>query len=176
MAGKRDYYEILGVDRGASDAEIKKAYRKLAKQYHPDMNPGDKAAEAKFKEINEAYEVLSDPQKRARYDQFGHSAFDPNGFGGGGFGGDLPVDLAILILADLEIFLKRFSEVDLEPELPVQEEGLRRVRILSIPWKSHLKRQLSEQRRKLRSAGWNMSDLQRFRNKARSSACYMQAV
>jgi len=71
------------------------------------------------------------------------------------------VDLAILILADLEIFLKRFSEVDLEPELPVQEEGLRRVRILSIPWKSHLKRQLSEQRRKLRSAGWNMSDLQR---------------
>jgi len=68
--------------------------------------------------------------------------------------GDLPVDLAILILADLEIFLKRFSEVDLEPELPVQEEGLRRVRILSIPWKSHLKRQLSEQRRKLRSAGW----------------------
>ncbi|GAE88768.1 molecular chaperone DnaJ [Acetivibrio straminisolvens] len=89
MAGKRDYYEVLGVDKGASDAEIKKAYRKLAKQYHPDMNPGDKAAEAKFKEINEAYEVLSDSQKRARYDQFGHAGTDPNGFGGfgGGFSG-----------------------------------------------------------------------------------------
>ncbi|HOM02460.1 MAG TPA: molecular chaperone DnaJ [Acetivibrio sp.] len=89
MAGKRDYYEVLGVDKGASDAEIKKAYRKLAKQYHPDMNPGDKTAEAKFKEINEAYEILSDPQKRARYDQFGHAGTDPNGFGGfgGGFSG-----------------------------------------------------------------------------------------
>jgi len=88
MAEKRDYYEVLGVDRNASDAEIKKAYRKLAKQYHPDVNPGDKAAEAKFKEINEAYEVLSDPQKRARYDQFGHAGTDPNGFGGfEGFGG-----------------------------------------------------------------------------------------
>lgn len=92
MANKRDYYEVLGVPRGASDAEIKKAYRKLAKQYHPDVNPGDKAAEAKFKEINEAYEVLSDPQKRAKYDQFGHAGVDSNGFGGfgegfGGFGG-----------------------------------------------------------------------------------------
>ena len=88
MAVKRDYYEILGVDRTASDAEIKRAYRKLAKQYHPDVNPDDKASEAKFKEINEAYEVLSDPQKRARYDQFGHAGFDGgNGFGGfGGFG------------------------------------------------------------------------------------------
>lgn len=88
MANKRDYYEVLGVERGASDADIKKAYRKLAKQYHPDVNPGDKAAEAKFKEINEAYEVLSDPQKRAKYDQFGHAGMDPNGFGGfgGGFG------------------------------------------------------------------------------------------
>jgi molecular chaperone DnaJ len=87
MAGKRDYYEVLGVEKGASDAEIKKAYRKLAKQYHPDMNPGDKAAEAKFKEINEAYEVMSDSQKRAQYDQFGHAATDGSGFGGfGGFG------------------------------------------------------------------------------------------
>ena len=86
---KRDYYEVLGVSRDAGDAEIKKAYRKLAKQYHPDMNPGDKDAEAKFKEISEAYEVLSDPQKRARYDQFGHAGVDPNGFGsaGAGFGG-----------------------------------------------------------------------------------------
>ena len=87
MAGKRDYYEVLGVKKGASDAEIKKAYRKLAKQYHPDMNPGDKSAEAKFKEVNEAYEVLSDSQKRAQYDQFGHAATDPGGFAGGGFGG-----------------------------------------------------------------------------------------
>ena len=85
---RRDFYEVLGVDRNASDAEIKKAYRKLAKQYHPDLNPGDKTAEAKFKEINEAYEVLGDAQKRARYDQFGYAGVDPNGFGsaGAGFG------------------------------------------------------------------------------------------
>lgn len=88
MAAKRDYYEILGIEKNASDADIKKAYRKLAKQYHPDVNPGDRAAEAKFKEINEAYEILNDPQKRARYDQYGHAGTDPNGFGGfeGGFG------------------------------------------------------------------------------------------
>lgn len=88
MADKKDYYEVLGVDKGASDADIKKAYRKLAKQHHPDMNPGDAVAEAKFKEISEAYEVLSDAQKRAKYDQFGHAGTDPNGFGGfsGGFG------------------------------------------------------------------------------------------
>jgi len=83
MANKRDYYEVLGVERNASDADVKKAYRKLAKQYHPDVNPGDKVAEAKFKEVSEAYEVLSDPQKRAQYDQFGHAGTDPNGFGGG---------------------------------------------------------------------------------------------
>ncbi|TYQ12910.1 UNVERIFIED_CONTAM: molecular chaperone DnaJ [Acetivibrio alkalicellulosi] len=87
MSGKRDYYEILGIDKNASDGDIKKAYRKLAKQYHPDMNPGDKTAEAKFKEAAEAYEVLSDSQKRAQYDQFGHAATDPNGFGGGFSGG-----------------------------------------------------------------------------------------
>ncbi|MEA4846568.1 MAG: molecular chaperone DnaJ [Clostridiaceae bacterium] len=85
---KRDYYEVLGIDRNTSDADIKKAYRKLAKQYHPDVNPGDKTAEAKFKEVNEAYEILSDAQKRARYDQYGHAGVDPNGFGsaGAGFG------------------------------------------------------------------------------------------
>lgn len=83
---KRDYYEVLGVDRNAPDAEIKKAYRKLAKQYHPDVNKDDKTAESKFKEVNEAYEILSDPQKKARYDQYGHAGVDPNGFGGAGAG------------------------------------------------------------------------------------------
>lgn len=88
MAVKRDYYEVLGVSKNATEDEIKKAYRQLAKKYHPDMNQGNKDAEAKFKEINEAYEVLSDKDKRAKYDQFGHAGVDPNGFGGtGGFGG-----------------------------------------------------------------------------------------
>ncbi|MCR5700501.1 MAG: DnaJ domain-containing protein [Candidatus Saccharibacteria bacterium] len=88
MAGKRDYYEILGVSKSASDDEIKKAYRKLAVKYHPDKNPGDKEAEAKFKEINEAHDVLSDKQKRARYDQFGHAGVGGAGnpFGGGAAG------------------------------------------------------------------------------------------
>lgn len=92
MADKRDYYEVLGVDRNASGDEIKKAYRKEAKKYHPDLHPGDKEAEAKFKEVNEAYEVLSDSDKKSRYDQFGHAGVDPNfgaggGAGGAGFGG-----------------------------------------------------------------------------------------
>ena len=82
---KRDYYEVLGVKKNATDEELKKAYRKLAKQNHPDLNPGDKAAEARFKEINEAYEVLSDKDKRAKYDQFGFAGVDPN-FGAGGAG------------------------------------------------------------------------------------------
>lgn len=86
MAEKRDYYEVLGVDRGADEDTLKKAYRKLAKKYHPDMNPGDKEAEAKFKEATEAYSVLSDPDKRRQYDQFGHAAFEGGG-GAGGFGG-----------------------------------------------------------------------------------------
>ncbi len=86
MAEKRDYYEVLGVSKGASDDEIKKAYRKMAKEYHPDLHPGDAEAEAKFKEVGEAYEVLSDAQKKSRYDQFGHAGVDPN-FGAGGAGG-----------------------------------------------------------------------------------------
>lgn len=90
MAEKRDYYEVLGLGKNASDAEIKSAYRKLAKKYHPDLNPGDKEAEEKFKEVNEANDVLSDPQKRQRYDQFGFAGVDPNygaGQGGAGYGG-----------------------------------------------------------------------------------------
>ena len=86
MAEKRDYYEVLGVDRGVSEADLKKAYRKVAKKYHPDTNPGDAEAEEKFKEAAEAYAVLSDPEKRAKYDQFGHAAFEQGG-GPGGFGG-----------------------------------------------------------------------------------------
>src|SRR5688572_21022897 len=89
MASKRDYYEVLGVEKGASAEEIKKAYRKLAVKFHPDKNPGDKEAEEKFKELGHAYEILSDDQKRAAYDQYGHAAFDPRqrGFGASGPGG-----------------------------------------------------------------------------------------
>lgn len=93
MADKRDYYEVLGIEKGASDDEIKKAFRKMAMKYHPDRNPDDKVAEEKFKEVNEAYAVLSDPDKKSKYDRFGHAGVDPNagfgdgfgGFGGGGF-------------------------------------------------------------------------------------------
>ena len=91
---KRDYYEVLGVGKTASDDEIKSAFRRMAKQYHPDLHPNDKEAEAKFKEVNEAYEVLSNADKRAKYDQFGHAAFDPSAGGGysswSGFGGGSP--------------------------------------------------------------------------------------
>ena len=87
MAEKRDYYEVLGVAKDASAEEIKKAYRKITKENHPDLHPGDKACEERFKEANEAYEVLSDDEKRQRYDQYGHAAFDPNAGYGAGFGG-----------------------------------------------------------------------------------------
>ncbi|MDR3277337.1 MAG: molecular chaperone DnaJ [Oscillospiraceae bacterium] len=92
MADKRDYYESLGVDKGAAEDEIKKAFRKQAKKYHPDVNPGNKQAEARFKEVNEAYEVLSDADKKARYDQYGHAGVDPS-FGAGGYGGGFAGDI-----------------------------------------------------------------------------------
>src|SRR5919197_1507366 len=89
---RRDYYQVLGVPKNASDKDLQKAFRKLARQYHPDLNPNDKVAEAKFKEINEAYEVLSDPEKRKKYDRFGHNwqqmdAAEKAGANVGGFGG-----------------------------------------------------------------------------------------
>ena len=104
-AEKRDYYEVLGVDKSASEDEIKRAYKKMARKYHPDLNPDNKEAEEKFKEVNEAYEVLSDSDKKARYDQFGFAGVDPNygaGAGGGAYGaggfdfGDLVPDSADL--------------------------------------------------------------------------------
>ena len=87
MANKRDYYEVLGASKDASASELKKAYRKLAIKFHPDKNPGDAEAEEKFKELGEAYEALSDEDKRAAYDRYGHAAFENGGGGGGGFGG-----------------------------------------------------------------------------------------
>lgn len=96
---KRDYYDVLGVDKSVSDDDLKKAYRKAAKKYHPDLHPGDAEAEKKFKEVNEAYEVLSDKEKRARYDQFGHAGVDPNfgaGGGQGGYGGGFTGDFGDL--------------------------------------------------------------------------------
>ena len=113
---KRDYYEVLGVPKDADEDALKKAYRKLAKKYHPDANPGDKEAEAKFKEASEAYSVLSDPQKRQQYDQFGHAAFDQGGGGAGGFGGfggfDFNGDMGDI-----------FGDIFGEAVLPGQEAG-----------------------------------------------------
>lgn len=113
MAEKRDYYEVLGVSKTATDAEIKKAFRQQAKKYHPDIHPGDKECEEKFKEAQEAYAVLSDPDKRRQYDQFGHAAFDGTGGGAGGF------DFSGMDMGDI---LVTFSEISSEVEGAVAEE------------------------------------------------------
>lgn len=148
MADKRDYYEVLGVAKDADDSTLKKAYRQLAKKYHPDTNPGDKEAEAKFKEASEAYAILSDPDKRRQYDQFGHSAFEGGGAGAGGFDftnmgdmgdifgdifGDLfgggrrrasngPMQGANVRTSVRITFEDAFKGVDKEIELPLKEE------------------------------------------------------
>jgi len=112
---KEDYYKTLGVSKSANAGDIKKAYRKMAIQYHPDKNPDDKAAEEKFKEAAEAYEVLSNPNKKAKYDQFGHQAFQN---GGAGFSGGMNMDD---ILVSLEIFLEVHLAVDLAVDLADKE-------------------------------------------------------
>ena len=124
---KRDYYEVLGVERETDIEEIKKAYRKLAVKFHPDKNPGDKTAEEKFKEIGEAYEALSDPQKRAAYDRFGHSAFDPRMRGGGGRGGGFhdPADIFREVFGGSSIFEDLFGGGRSDPTQPQRGADLR---------------------------------------------------
>src|ERR1700756_5211076 len=123
---KRDYYEILGVDRGVDVEEIKKSYRKLAVKFHPDKNPGDKTAEDKFKELGEAYEALSDPQKRAAYDQYGHAAFDPRmrtGPRGGGFHD--PTEIFREVFGGASIFEDLFGGGRADPTQPQRGADLR---------------------------------------------------
>ena len=123
MAEKRDYYEVLGVQKGATAEEIKKADRKITKENHPDLHPGDKAAEERFKEANEAYEVLSDQDKRAKYDQYGHAAFDPNAGFGGGFGGFDMGDLGDIFGSFGDIF--GFGGQTRNPNAPRRGESVR---------------------------------------------------
>ncbi len=123
---KRDYYEVLGVEKGAADEEIKKAYRKMAVKHHPDKNPGDKTAEEKFKEIGEAYEVLSDPQKRAAYDQYGHAAFDRRAGGFGRAGGfHDPFEVFREVFGGGGIFEDLFGGAQRDPSQPQRGEDLR---------------------------------------------------
>ena len=126
MAEKRDYYEVLGVSKNASEDEIKRAYKKLARKYHPDMNPGDKEAEEKFKEVNEANEVLSNPEKKAKYDQFGFAGVDPNyGAGQGGYGGAGGFDFGDLGDIFGSFFGGGFGGTRANPNAPQRGESLR---------------------------------------------------
>src|SRR6267154_3433558 len=123
---KRDYYEVLGLQKGAGDEEIKKAYRKLAVKYHPDKNPGDKMAEEKFKELGEAYEVLNDPQKRAAYDQYGHAAFDRRAGGFGRAGGfHDPFEVFREVFGGGSIFEDLFGGGRQDPTQPQRGDDLR---------------------------------------------------
>ena len=124
---KRDYYEVLGVQRGASEEEIKKSYRKLAVKFHPDKNPGDKAAEEKFKELGEAYEILSDPQQRSAYDQYGHAAFDRRAGGGFARGGGFhdPFDIFREVFGGSNIFDEFFGGGSRDPNGPQRGDDLR---------------------------------------------------
>ena len=134
---KKDYYEVLGVDKNATEQEIKKAYRRLARKYHPDVNKDDEKATEKFKEINEAYEVLKDPDKRAQYDQFGHAGmeqggFDPSGFGGSGNFGDFGTDIfddifenfLAVDLAGRKNGPKRGADIRYDLEISLEEAAL----------------------------------------------------
>ena len=126
MAEKRDYYEVLGVSKNASEDEIKRAYKKLARKYHPDMNPGDKEAEEKFKEVNEANEVLSNPEKKAKYDQFGFAGVDPNyGAGQGGYGGAGGFDFGDLVDIFGSFFGGGFGGGRHNPNAPQRGESIR---------------------------------------------------
>ena len=136
---KRDYYEVLGVSRGASEDEIKKAYKKMARKYHPDLNPGDKTAEEKFKEVNEAYEVLSDADKKARYDQFGHAGVDPN-FGAGGFGGGFDGSFDFGDLGDIFGSFSAAASAAGGAPIPTPPSG---ARASGCPWPSALRRRPS---------------------------------
>jgi molecular chaperone DnaJ len=123
---KRDYYEVLGVERGAGEEEIKKAYRKLAVKYHPDKNPGDKAAEEKFKELGEAYEALGDPQKRVAYDQYGHAAFDRRAAGFGRAGGfHDPFEIFREVFGGGSVFDDLFGGSQRDPTGPQRGDDLR---------------------------------------------------
>lgn len=142
MSTKRDYYEVLGIDRGAGADEIKKAYRKLAMQNHPDRNPGDKAAEERFKEASEAYQILSDPERRSQYDRFGHAAFEQGGgFGGFDFGGGFAEDIFNDLFGDFfggrgrggRSRSRRGEDLRYDLEIEFEEAAEGGERVVSIP-------------------------------------------